>query len=249
MPYHEIQPSKSLSHFVDSYWIFSQVAAPSTHRIIPDACADLILNLGETTSKIPAFEMALSGIMTQFSDTHFPEHTQLLGIRFKEGQLGQLTNIPMSETKNKTLAIRNIFPQFTTNFLTQIAAKKEINDQVILLENKLKGLIHATQNRQDSLIQAVVNTLQTDSHNLALPSIAKHHCISLRQLERRFKNKVGISMKTFQRISRFKAVLKMIQIQPERSIAEIAYQNGYYDHAHLAKECYTFTGAYPSQLR
>ncbi|MFK8103244.1 MAG: DUF6597 domain-containing transcriptional factor [Saprospiraceae bacterium] len=248
MSYHEIPASKNLSHIIDTYWFFSQVAAPTTHRIFPDACADLIINLGDKTNKIPASEIALSGIMTQFSDTHFPSNTKLLGIRFKAGQLGQLTQIPMQETKNKTLLASDIFPTFSTNFLEQIATKKKLSTQLDFLEHKLSRLIHSTQQEQDLPVLAVVNTLQT-STNLSLQLVAKRHCISLRQLERRFKNKVGISMKSFQRVSRFKKVFKVIQSQPQKSISEIAYQNGYYDHAHLAKECYTFTGKYPSQLR
>ena len=72
--------------------------------------------------------------------------------------------------------------------------------------------------------------------------------LSTRQLERAFKEQVGIGPKLFSRITRFADALQAKSDQPARSWADVAAGAGYFDQTHFIRDCYTFGSDAPSAL-
>ena len=68
MNYREFKPSKKLEKLIDSYWLFSDLNRNENQRILPDGCADIIFNLGKSSSAIPKETIAISGMMTKYFD-------------------------------------------------------------------------------------------------------------------------------------------------------------------------------------
>jgi AraC-like DNA-binding protein len=73
-------------------------------------------------------------------------------------------------------------------------------------------------------------------------------CLSLRQFERNFRIRVGISPKLFIRIVRFEYAMKIKNSYPDKSWSEIALECGYTDSSHLLKEFKEFAEFPPSQF-
>jgi AraC-like DNA-binding protein len=60
---------------------------------------------------------------------------------------------------------------------------------------------------------------------------------------------IGISPKEYSNIVRFQYALSIIKKSGKnRSLSDIAFECGYYDHAHLTNEIKRNTGLSPSQL-
>ena len=70
--------------------------------------------------------------------------------------------------------------------------------------------------------------------------------LSCRQLERRFLRDVGITPKRFCRIQRFQQVFQTIEDGADWVRA--AVECGYYDQAHLIRDCKDFSGEAPAAL-
>jgi AraC-like DNA-binding protein len=70
---------------------------------------------------------------------------------------------------------------------------------------------------------------------------------SQRHLRRLFKDKVGVSPKTFQKIVRINRVLQLVHQNGYTTLAEIAHRAGYYDHSHLDAEFKEFMGKRPTE--
>ena len=85
--------------------------------------------------------------------------------------------------------------------------------------------------------------------NIKLTELAKSNFISLRQLERRFKKYIGITLKEFSTIIRFNSTKHLIANNHKTSLLEIAFDMGYYDHAHLNTEFKRMAGENPSSFR
>jgi AraC-like DNA-binding protein len=84
-------------------------------------------------------------------------------------------------------------------------------------------------------------------------ALAREAHVSNRTLERIFKENVGIPPKEFLRIVRFQEVLKRLQqtggrMVSDESLLRIAFELGYYDHAHLTNEFKKYAGILPSEL-
>ena len=79
--------------------------------------------------------------------------------------------------------------------------------------------------------------------------LSKQNFTSVRQLERNFKKFIGLSPKEYANIIRFQYALGLIKnSEKKRSLLEIAFECGYYDHSHLTNEIKRNTGLAPSQL-
>ena len=81
-----------------------------------------------------------------------------------------------------------------------------------------------------------------------LDQLASDACLSVRQFERKFRERLGVSPKLFSRIARFRHAYKLRETDPVRSWIDIAYACSYYDPNHLVKDFQQFAGTNPSQL-
>jgi AraC-like DNA-binding protein len=84
---------------------------------------------------------------------------------------------------------------------------------------------------------------------LTVTELAKKHFTTTKQLERNFNQYVGITPKEFLNLVRFQCVLPAIKNRSSKdSLSDVAFENGYYDHAHLANEVKRYTGVAPTEL-
>ncbi len=110
-------------------------------------------------------------------------------------------------------------------------------------------LYHKLQERKqpEFLISHIIQSHQvTDATRItALP---RQFNISERQLERRFKTSVGISLKKFQRIVRFQKALQLLGSADYSQLTSIAYQLSYTDQSHFIKDFRAFSGLTPYEF-
>ncbi|MEM1137795.1 MAG: helix-turn-helix domain-containing protein [Bacteroidota bacterium] len=102
---------------------------------------------------------------------------------------------------------------------------------------------------QDKLITSVTDFILHTQEIVSINNLAKEHGISLRQLERRFKAKVGLTLKEFQCVTRFTRTMNSMRNKPAQSILAVAFENGYYDHSHLTNEFKKMSGSNPSSFK
>lgn len=72
--------------------------------------------------------------------------------------------------------------------------------------------------------------------------------LSVRQLERRFKEGTGLPPKAFARLVRFSRVSERLERHPDERLTELAFEFGYADQAHFIREFRTFAGVSPSRF-
>ena len=85
-------------------------------------------------------------------------------------------------------------------------------------------------------------------NNSSVNSAIKNIYTTQRQLEIKFKKEIGISMKEFINIKRFKKIKESLK-SSNKSLTEIAVENGYYDSSHFCKEVKKYTGYTPKKLK
>lgn len=249
MPYKEFKPSKGLEHIVDSYWFFSSSEPLKNEKILPDGCMDIIFNFGALTSSIATGSIGISGMMTRFSDKEFDKNTDLFGVRFKSGMLSELTAYPLFEIKNRTIEASIIIPELKFEIIEQLKELKYIEKKVQLIDRQLIKILSAKSASNDGLVLSVIESIHNSAMPMSIESIAKSHCISLRQFERKFKHQVGVTAKEYDRIVRFNKAKNNIKLQKDKSLLHIALDNGYFDHSHLTNEFKRLTGQPPSAFR
>ncbi|MNV74997.1 DNA-binding transcriptional activator FeaR [compost metagenome] len=100
----------------------------------------------------------------------------------------------------------------------------------------------------DPLIQQSLDLIYTNRGLSPISELYKTLQISERQLERKFKENIGISPKYFSNIIRLQFFLKLYRTTSvKKNLTEIAYESGYYDQAHFIREFRKRVGLSPGQ--
>jgi len=245
MSYKEYTPPPKLQLFLDSYWISTNYEEKES-RILPDGFVDIIFDLNSETCINWENKIKVSGMMTKYRNVISKKNSEAIGVRFKTGQFNAISNIPLSEIKNKVISASDIFPQYNSLILEKLIESKTQLEKIQFLNDLLVAQIKSTD--VNSLELSVCKSISSNYQAVDIFKIAKDHCVSLRQLERRFKAKIGVTMKEYHSIVRFTKTIEHISANPNSSLLNIAFDNGYFDHSHLTKEINRMSGINPSKL-
>ncbi|WP_370576657.1 helix-turn-helix domain-containing protein [Pedobacter sp. AK013] len=102
---------------------------------------------------------------------------------------------------------------------------------------------------KNNQLQSVINDIHSTNGQTSIYDLSKRNFTTIRQLERSFKKYIGLSPKEYSNIIRFQNALNIIKNSDKnRSLLDIAFECGYYDHSHLSNEIKRNTGLSPSLL-
>jgi AraC-like DNA-binding protein len=240
----EFKPHSQLASFIDAYWdITCNEGITSVNKVLPDGCVDIIINLGEdfnieSENVVLKSEKAyLGGAITHFKEAKTIRETHLVGVRFKPSAFSHFYAFSsLHEVTNKTVELSKEFsPKIN-------ALSKDISFAFdSFFYNKL------TQPK--CILLPVIETVRKHHGNISVVELAGKHFTTVRQLERNFNYHIGLSPKKFIDIIRYKFAQQLImRRQPKRTLFDIAFECGYYDHAHLSNEIKKYTGVVPTEL-
>ncbi len=242
MAYIQFQPHPQLAPYIDAYWLVTNDEQSAyTNRILPDGCVDIILNVSaesvnDSDFLIESGTAYLVGTMTRFKEVSLPVKAMLIGIRFKSAgfssfyhysSLHELTDLTVEFDKKLVPDLKT-----TINFVRQL-------DDFFL--SKLLKSKHS--------LFLILADIQNSQGQINIDALTKRHFIAVRQLERNFKYHVGISPKEYINLVRYQCTLAKIQNNFfKKSLLDIAFESGYYDHSHLTNAIKKYTGWTPSQF-
>lgn len=244
MIYKEIAPHPDLADYIDTFWISEGVGKQSIKEIIlPDNCVDLIFNLGEKCETdngaltMYSEKTYLVGTMTTFKETFVDSSNKLVGVRFKPSAFSSFYSYaPLNEIKDITIEFEQTLSpdihkikKYATAYLNEFF----LNELITVKHNLFK----------------VIKDIEIANGQISIDTLAKQNSTTIRQLERNFKEHIGISPKEFTNIVRFRIALSKIKHKSnQQSLLDIACECGYYDHAHLSNEIKRYTGVVPSKF-
>ncbi|HWI93291.1 MAG TPA: helix-turn-helix domain-containing protein [Flavisolibacter sp.] len=171
----------------------------------------------------------------------------VIKIGFQPGALHRLLGIPMVELASITAVDAiDFFGKEISTVNEQVCEAAGFDEMKTIMENFLSQKI---KNIKPQLpIDAVLPAMINKGGLGAIEDFASHACLSSRQFERVFKNRMGFSPKFFSRLVRFANAWVLKETSPQVSWTKIAYHCGYYDQMHLIKDFKEFAGANPSEI-
>lgn len=243
MEYKEIELCTTLKPYIHSFFeLKGDESDKQWERNFPDGCAGLIMNLGDTcltdngAAKMDFGKTYAVGAMTSFKDSFIDCNTHLLGVCLKPAAFSVFFNYaPQHELINHTIAFEKSI---------SFHIDKVLKNPALYLNRYFTDSIRNTNNQ----LHPILEDIQISKGQIGILELAKRNFTTVRQLERQFKMQIGISPKEYSNIIRFQNALTVIKKAEDRSLLDIAFECGFYDHSHLANEIKRNTGLSPSQL-
>lgn len=249
------KPNEVLIPFVEIFWAghFNEQAQKLfLQKIIPNGFIELIIHLSDwhcdllkerRWSQSPDF--TIIGLHHKPYEVQFTNNVKVFAIRFKPEGIQQLFGIPASELKEKYEDTSLVLGQEFRSFCDQI---KEVSSFLKMVELAEKYLMQRAEKNQvkSNYINFAAELIRNSKGKIKIEDLADQACISIRQLERVFKQQIGQSPKQYQRISRIHAIHSLLEIHQQMNFAELAYHSGYTDQAHFIRDFINITGEKPT---
>ena len=224
----EIEPMMALKPYVRCFWTCERGKCAHLTRIIPDCCADIIINLDDCGA----------GFVGMCTDCFAAENTDtVFCIRFYAWAAPQFTRTNAVQLFNAVINPQNLFSNFT-EFKERIIAAKDIVERVELANKYLIGLL---DNRYDCDIMNSLYTIIRSNGNISVSDLSRGIAVSNRTLERKFMQSIGVSPKTITELIRYQ-LLWQDCIGNRFCALDSVEKFGYYDQAHMYNDFIKYHG-------
>jgi AraC-like DNA-binding protein len=244
----------ALLPWVKFIWHLESVAEVSiNHKLLPSDSIDIILNMSDQVEyKIgnqifTPDDFHFNGIRDQYGYVLQQGPLNVFGISFFPYGLFPVLRQPLSDYTNQIVSLRSVSEVLQERFELALLPEASVNETVRSLEKAL-ALIYMP-NHTDQTAAALLQDYCRRCQAVSIRGFCLNYKINIKTFERLCLKYTGYPPKTLQRISRFQnASNQLIYSTPPENLAGLAYENDYYDQAHLTKEFRNYSGSSPGQF-
>ncbi len=251
--YLESPSHPALQPFIKAFWyirIKSETPLSPLNAIpIPEQCLYFYpkakpQSLFSGEKFIVAPSATLFGQGTLPAQLMVPQDYLMFKIIFQPGGFFRLFNMPMTLFVDNLEDSEAVLGKEISDVRDQIEQTEDFAKMVRIAESYLFQQLKQVKTAELPLDRVL---LQLTSENQNLDKLAHLACLSSRQFERKFLERLGVSPKFYGRLLRFNAAMKGRMKRPQEPLMKIAHDYGYYDHNHLLRDFKQFTGTVPTR--
>jgi len=167
--------------------------------------------------------------------------------RLRLGAAEAVLGVPASELTGRIVALEDLWGDAAARRLcVRLSGARDTADAAAILEGAIAERCAPARVAHSRTQLAVVAADRLHSANVN--TVAAHLGVSERHLRRIFREAIGVSPKTFAKLTRFHRALRAPRCAKGCSWANIAAAAGYYDQAHLIAEFRAISGVTPRAL-
>jgi len=250
----EYKPCNSLMPFVELYWEGSfnaDATGQISLQMIPNGCLELIIHLNDLHCDLNKDDIwsqspdyMILGLHTKPYEVQFQNLVKVFAVRFKPEGLYNVFGLPVSMFKDSYEDMTLVMGHKFRDFSHRVKEEKSVAAMIARTEIYLLNCLHG--NKIDLSYVNLAADLIRKTKGIRIDELPDKLFISQRQLEREFKDKVGISPKHYLRITRINEVLRLLDDNHEMDLTSVAYYCGYFDQAHFINDFKSITGRKPS---
>ena len=212
-----------------------------TVLLLPDGCIDLLFCCDVTGPRafFTGYQDQSRGCVLKPNQTYF-------GIKPYSGFLGlKSLSITPRECYGQQVSLDDVLK---TGLLEgQIAEAASMDERIHLFQQY--WLEHYLDRTYISSLAGYISLrLCCSGGKVSLEQICEDTGYSSRYCRKIFSNSYGLSIREYSQMIRFQRVLREL-CKGDRSIGEIAYENGFSDEAHLVNNFKAWSGTAPQQFR
>ncbi len=252
----EYPPSAYLSPFVEVFWQGRfNLAAQGLLRqqVLPNGYVELVIHLSDQHcalfkdnewSKSPDYTVI--GLYDQPFEVRFNNLVEVFGIRFKPEGIYNLFGLPAAEFYKTFDDMESVLGRAFRDYCLRLREAAAMRQRLGLTEVYLRRSLERRSGDELSYVNHAAEIIRRRGGEVRIEDLSREVFISQRQLEREFKQKIGLSPKLYLRISRLNAVHRQLQSGEALDFTQLTYECGYADQAHFIRDFKRFTGVQPT---
>lgn len=221
---------------VDAFWSFESTGAP--HRVLPDGCMDVLFDLSTA-------EASVVGAMSRATLVCVPRGTHVFGVRFRPGRASLFVDAVAAELRDARVPLGVVLGGAAARLTEQVLAARTDEERALIIA----AFVHEPGSRvrgNDARVDRAARALEQTHGGVPISHVARVVGLSERQLERVFRDRVGIRPKFFARVHRMRHAVRLSQ--EGLSGAALAAAAGYADEPHLLRDFRALCGTTPGRL-
>lgn len=245
----------TLQQDIQCFWAVEESYKPlnPSDNLLPDLYRELVINCGAPvlleTDDGAAIELPrvyLNGLQHQPLCIRPTGPLHIVGVRFYPWAAHAFlaTQPLLSHTSIAPL------PQAWDGLASTIATSVERQDYAAAMDALERFVREQYHNPQcDGVLIAAAQELLVAPHDQPpVRDLAARYGLSLSQFERRFRQVLGVSPKSFARLARFDAVCECLYRDPMRHLSDLAHGFGFVDQAHFIHDFKSLAARTPGEF-
>lgn len=246
LTYSEHLPDADLASWVVCFWQIRGVVAEGIripHRVLPDGCADLILDLEEARRRGGECENVV-GTMSRAQLVGLGGAVDLTGVRLRPGAVAAFSGARADELLDRVLSPGDLSLPLGFS-VAELADVSSFATRAQLLTAGCRKRVAARKQPDASIRYALGRWSRPEKAFPSVSVLVRDIGLSERTFERRFVAEVGLTPAHYRRLARFRSVLRLHN-SGHRNWADVAAMTGFSDQSHLVREFRQFTGLTPT---
>lgn len=251
-------PHPLLASFVQSIFLVDHVLDPNEGAIsgqyppTPQHCIFLYIKekfkakkVYESEFRVRSKAVVVGPQLTRMELTVSHDYSVAI-IGFRPGGLFRLLGIPMVEIFDDGFDGLELLGNDINDLVERCSQVESLETAHQFIEDYLLGKLSRVKELLP--IDNALNEMIYYQGLMPISQVADNACLSLRQFERKCKERVGFSPKVYARLIRFSNAYRLFEKSEIPNWSEIAYLSGYYDQMHFIKDFKEFAGITPSMM-
>ena len=251
---HRDAPAK-LRPYVRSYIGYSErTVDPLRRREVPSGDVTLILSPGSPLrlpdtrdpDRPPARHVSfVAALHDRYTLVDHDGEQEGVEVRLTPIGAHLLFGLPMHELTNRVVELDDLLGAAAGELVGRLWDASGWHSRFSFLDHAFAARLAEARAPQPELTWAWAR-LRTSHGRVGVGGLARELGWSHRRLITRFRESVGLPPKALARILRFDRVAERLRAVEEPQLAEVAFDCGYYDQAHLNRDFREFAGTTPS---
>ncbi|WP_017462327.1 helix-turn-helix domain-containing protein [Dyella ginsengisoli] len=247
-------PAAPLDALVEKIWDWDMpTCGHHLERVLPQPGAQLIINLREDETRVYTDEpqrrcLRASGsvlggprVTSQIIDT--AEQVRVMGVVFRPGGAHALTAEDQQALLARDIDLEDLFGSHARRLREQLLEATGPQARLQLLEQWLRA--HRRGPAIDPAVAHAAATLDRAPQWARIAGVVEQTGLSDDRLRMRFRRQIGIGLKRYARLQRFRAVVVQVHRAGAVDWCRVAADGGFTDQAHLVREFRAFAGLTP----
>ncbi len=251
MKFDKYLPSDKLKPYI-KHFVVSESYVENEYKVFPSS--GLVIGFqykgqlstihNNTESKLTS--AGITGISYSYKIFRNSANIGTILVYFTEIGFTHFSSNPANELFNLSIALEDIFNKYEVREVEEkltIATtdQQRINIVELFFLTQLKDI------QTDKLIIEAVKLIYQSKGTIRIKELNEKLNISQSPFEKRFRKIVGTTAKKFASIIRFNSVVN--NLDNNKSLTEICYENNFFDQAHFIKDFKQFTGDTPENFK